>query len=325
VTRRAARHETGRTAGPRRDPVGESGFTLIEMLAVASFTALLMLFAVNFYIEISRASEVAAEHTGETRRAIAILDRIARDLEGAVLVQKPDELDPLSHPWVFLAEDRGWAEGADHLKFATRSRIPRSSALHESDLEVVSYVLREAEDERFELLRWASPRLPEELDRSFPESEAEGAVLFAESLGSFGVRLLGADGQWKSEWDSSTLIDASELPLAAEISLALLPEDGAEQEEEPELYVRRVLLPVRPLDLAALLEGADGATSEEEDEDAEEDEDCVTVEECRAQNSSAFEAAAAAIPGLGEEINSARDDCFSTSPFASIPGVQGCE
>jgi type II secretion system protein J len=322
---RMRHHDRGRTLRPRRDPTQQGGFTLIEMLAVASFTALLMLFAVNFYIEISRASETAAEHTGETRRAIAILDRIARDLEGAVLVRKPDELDPLSHPWVFLAEDRGWGEGADHLKFATRGRIPRSTALQESDLEVVAYVLREAEDERFELLRWASPRLPDELDRSFPESEEEGAARFAESLGSFGVRLLDAEGEWKSEWDSSTLIDASELPLAAEISLALLPEEVADQEEEPELYVRRVLLPVRPLDLAALLEGAVGATGEEDDEESDEDEDCVTVDECIAQNRPAFQALIATRPDLEPVIESIRDQCFSNYTSVFTMSLQGCE
>ncbi len=197
---------------------------MIELLAVVGFTAVLMLFAVNFYIEITRASEAATARTRDSRRAIALLDRIARDLEAAVLVRKPDEVDPLYHPWVFLAEDRGGDEGAEHLKFTTRSRVLRSTAHHESDLEVVSYALREGDDGGLELLRWSSPRLPEELDRTFPESEADGAVLFAEGLASFGVRFMDEEGQWNSEWDSSTLVDSSELPLAAEISVAILPE-----------------------------------------------------------------------------------------------------
>lgn len=325
MMRRTAWRSIAPEARSPHNPSGNGGFTLIEMLAVTSFTALLMLFAVNFYIEISRASESATTYTRDTRRAITMLDRIARDLEAAVLVRKPDELDPLSHPWVFLAEDRGWGDGADHLKFATRSRIPRSTALHESDLELVSYVLREGEDDRLELLRWASPRLPDELDRSFPQTEAEGAVRFAEDLGEFGVRFLDAAGEWKSEWDSSTLIDASELPLVAEISVALRPEDDTEPAEEPEVYVRRVLIPVRPLDLVAMLDAAGAAASAEEDEEEEEDEDCITVDECIAQNRAAFDALIAARPDLTPVIESIRDQCFSSYTSVFTMSLQGCE
>ena len=68
---------TGRTeksrpaASPRsrcRRPC-QPGFTLIEMLAVVGFTSVLMLFAVNFYLEITRAREAATEQTRDCRRA----------------------------------------------------------------------------------------------------------------------------------------------------------------------------------------------------------------------------------------------------------------
>lgn len=298
-----------RRAAPPRPPGSpgpaphRTGFTLIEMLAVVGFTAVLMLFAADFYLEITRASETATERTRASRRAAAVLDRIARDLEATVLVKKPAEVDPLFHPWVFLAEDRDGAEGAEHLKFTTRSRIPRSTALHESDHEVVAYVLREGDAGRLELLRWSSPRLPEELDRSFPASEVEGALLFADDLVSFGVRFLDESSEWKSEWDSSTLIDSSELPLAAEISVAVLPESDPIEGEEPEVHARRVLLPVRPLDLQALLDAGE----------REEQAGCTTgptVREC-VEGNEAFEILFEAQPELRAVLEEFGDECFS--------------
>lgn len=323
---------TPRNAEPRaalpsllaRREAAESGFTLIELLAVVGFTAVLMLFAVNFYLEITRASEAATARTRDSRRAIALLDRIARDLEAAVLVRKPAEVDPLYHPWVFLAEDRGGDEGAERLKFTTRSRVLRSTAHHESDLEVVSYALREGEEAGFELLRWSSPRLPEELDRTFPESEADGAVLFAEGLASFGVRFMDESGQWNSDWDSSTLVDSSELPLAAEISVAILPASDSLAEREPEVYLRRVLMPVRPLDLEEILASQSGSdTDGSEDQDGG---DAMTVGECRNRNAQQFADFEAANPDLAPAVDSLLDLPFSDYAdfFAGI-GLEGCE
>jgi hypothetical protein len=68
-------------------------------------------------------------------------------------------------------------------------------------------------------------------------------------------------------WDSSQLIESSELPIAVEIEVAMATDDGS----EPVPYRRRVLLPVRPLDLVALLDPQ--ADDEANDEAAGEDED----------------------------------------------------
>ena len=291
-----------------RGRMNERGFSLIELLAVVALIAGLMIFAVNFYLDITRASAAATQHTRESRRAIALLDRIARDLEATVLVSKPEELDPLYHPWVFVAEDRvggAGAEGADHLRFITRSRVLRSSAVHESDFEVVSYALRGADDRGTELLRWSSPRLPEELDRSFPAADGEGAALFADELASFGVKFLDDEGDWRSEWDSSTLVDSSELPVAAEISVAILPPSDAIGEEEPDVYRRQVLLPVRPLAPEALL-----AAEEPEDGEGGGCSTGPTVREC-IEGSPAF----AALPDGSDLLAAAEefaDECFSS-------------
>jgi hypothetical protein len=217
------------------------------------------------------------EHTRGIRRATAILDRIARDFESTVLVAKEPEMDPLDHPWIFLGESRRSDVGADHLKFVTRGHQPRRTAAHESDLEVVAYSLRHGEEGDFELLRWSSPRLPESLDREIPNDESQGAVLLAGDVASFGVQFIDELGGQTSSWDSSQLTESSELPLAVEIEVALFDPEG-DPDAEPQPYSRRVVLPVRPLEMQELLDpnslvsGGEGSEADEEGEEGEEGE-----------------------------------------------------
>lgn len=279
-----------RARAPRR-----SGFTLLEMLAVVLLTGIVLTVAIDFYLDLSRASQAAVERTRNARRAAVLLDRVARDLEAVVLVRKPDATDPLDHPWLFLAEDDGDA-GAQRLKFMSRGRRPRSPQAQESDLETVAWTLEPGSDDDFELRRWSSPQLPDGLDRAFPPIEESYAV--ADGIASFGVRLLADDGEWVGRWDSSLLVDSGELPLAAEVSVTLFADRETDELDGP--YVRRVLIPMRPLDLEAQLEtgsaGDDGSDLEGEDEDGDgipddEEEDggeeqagCVTVAQCLAQH-----------------------------------------
>jgi len=257
-----------------RQSAFRAGFSLIEMLAVVLLTSIVIGVALNHYVNLSRASQRATEHTRGIRRATAILDRIARDLESTVLVAKEPEVDPLDHPWIFLGESRRSDAGADHLKFVTRGHQPRSSAAHESDLEVVAYSLRKGEDDDFELLRWSSPQLPESLDREIPNDESEGAVLLAGGVASFGVRFIDEAGEETSSWDSSQMVESGELPLAVDIELALRDPEG-DPDAEPQPYKRRVILPVRPLDMQELLDpnslvsGGEGSEADREAEEGE--------------------------------------------------------
>jgi len=262
-----------------------AGFTLLEVLGVVLLTALVFTAAVNFYRDLSRKSTHAVELTRDVRFASAILDRVARDLEGTVLVTKPEAKDPLEHPWLFLAEARDEALGADHIKFMTRSHVPRTGSQHESDFEVVAYVLHRDKEGELQLLRWSSPQLPDGLDRSFPGDPAEGALVLARGVERFGVRFLTEKGEWKSTWDSSGVADSSKLPLAAEISIALVdeqpPENRANEPAAP--YVRRVLMPLRPLDLEKMLhpEKQDQAKDSNKDDSGN---GGMTVSQCLALN-----------------------------------------
>lgn len=338
---------------PRR----HAGFTLLEMLAVVALTTLVLTVAISFFIDLSRASSEASERTRAARRATALLDRLARDLEGSTLVKKPKETDPLEHPWIFLAESSGAGRGADRLKFMTRTGPQRTSTEHESDLSVVAYAARPAADGGIEVLRWSAPRLPEGLDREIPLDEESGARVLASGIASFGVRLLDEKGVWNDVWDSSQITDSSELPLAAEIEVSMLPPAGATASPaaaagaaaEPAALgplVRRVLIPMRPIDLEALLHpdeaeaSAAGAAKQEGEKSGEEeassetpeqqaraeedrDEPCMTVSQCVAIN-----------PGILKQYPQAQGilsaiggQCFR-DVAASLPpglGLVGCQ
>jgi len=340
----AALPRAQRAAGERRRTRLERsrlrlGFSLIEMLAVMLLVSIVFFAAANFYRQLSSASARAADLTRSARRAVSLLDRVARDLESTLLVKKPDGTDALDHPWLFLGESEPGGNGAERLKFVTRSPNPRSSEGSESDLAVVSWLLLRDEDGDLTLRRGSVPRLPESLDRDFPP--AEETFLVARGLSSFGVRFMNQDGEWKSAWDSSQLADADDLPIAAEIEVGILPPDAAATQDgvapEAELYTRRVLLPVRPLDMKALVTGeesqekaakdedGDGVPDEPEEGEEEEAQACVTVRQCLARNPQAAEAAASF--GLSEVLESIGDQCFSTVAGSLPPGltVQGCE
>ncbi|MGH7338099.1 MAG: type II secretion system protein GspJ, partial [Myxococcota bacterium] len=265
----------------RRRANARSGFTLFEVLGVVLVTALLLGAAISFFLNLTRQAARATESTREVRRAAALVDRIAADLEHTLLVKKPADADPLSRPWLFVAESRyalpGAQRGSDQLKFIRRD-LPRSSDGPASDLAMVAYTLERSEDDsNFELRRWSTPELPESLDREFPRSDDPDSLLVADDLSYFALRFLDETGEWKDRWDSTQLVDSSELPIAVEIEVALAASAESPSDADPELdvepihYARAVELPLRPIDLAALLDPEDeqGAAAEDEEGDAE--------------------------------------------------------
>jgi type II secretory pathway component PulJ len=259
----------------RRAPL-RGGFTLFEVVGVILVTAFVVGAATNYYIDLSRASSRAASNTRDIRHATAILDRIARDFESTLLIVKPPETDPLAHPWLFVAEARYGESGADHIKFITRNFQPRRSEEHESDLTVVAYTVRAGEeDDTLEVFRWTDPRLPDGLDRTFPSEDDEAAVLLAEGLADFGVRFTDEAGEEKDTWDSTTLVESSSLPAWVEITVAMADRNTTGEDlDDVVRYSRRVRLPVRPIDLEAMLRpNRPGVEGEGDEEEGEEDED----------------------------------------------------
>lgn len=245
-----------------------AGFTLLEMMAVVALIGVVFFVALRFYTDLGNATTRASDHTRGIRRASAILDRVARDIEGAYLLVKPPDLDPVAFPWIFFGQVRLGGDTAEQLKFITRNHDPTRTDGSESNLATVAYFTETADDDSVSVYRWSWPRLPEGLDKSFPRSDDEGSYLLADGLRSFGFSFLGEDQEIVREWDSSTLLESSALPLAVDIELSLMP-DGDEDAEEPPVYRRRVVIPVRPIDLAALEDPNHVQTGSEGEEDSE--------------------------------------------------------
>ncbi len=294
-----------------------TGFTLIEVLAVILLMGLVLGVALDFYVDLSNASTRASEGTRGIRRATAILDRVAADLERSVLVRKPAETDPLAHPWIFLGEARGSEVGADRVKFVARRAASRRDTGPVSDFEMVSYVLYPSEDgDRFELHRWSSPSLPEGLDREFPSMEDPASLLLAEDIVEFGLQFVDQSGEIKSSWDSSQLLESGELPSAVEIRVALAPPQHS-PDAEPVVYQRLVLLPLPPIDLEELLDPATyasgGGAAGEEGEDGD-----LTLADCvdlGMLSANAEGALTGLSPEVLAEIDRLRENA-DTTPFA---------
>jgi len=301
-----------------------AAFTLIEMLAVLFLTSIVMGVALNFFVDLSDQSARATETTRDVRRATSLLDRVAHDFERTILVSKPDETDPLAHPWVFLAESRLVDGGADRVKFVTRRSPEGRFDAPRSDIAVITYALQPRQGgDGFDLVRSSGP-LPEQLDREFPLDGDEGLVPLAERIDHFRLRFLGEDGEWVDEWDSSQLLDSSELPVAVEIDVALaedLPgDDSLATVEEPQSFKRRVLLPLRPFDLAALFDPTAGGVEGDEDGDGEADDPSGgrTVAECL--NVDALPSGSGKLGGLSGIAGMTRQqlEALGEAPFADI-------
>jgi hypothetical protein len=284
---------------------------LIEVVAAIFLTSIVLAVAIGFFVNLSRSTEAATNRTREGRYALAALDRIARDFEGAYLLVAPEGEDSFYHAWQFLAESNIDPDGADRVKFVTRNHRPRNPRDHGSDLAVVTYLLREGEEEPgYELVRAVEPGLPEAFDREFRRDDDELFMVVADRIDRFAMRFLnlespGAD--WQASWDTSRLEEASMLPGAVEIQLSYigLYEDETERdrdnfgdsfddsfadESSEGSWVRHVVLPMRAIDLDAMLAevedqaqgGADdGEDDVDEDEDGDSEEgDARTVGDC---------------------------------------------
>jgi len=293
-------------------PRKREGFTLLEVMAVVALIGFVFFVALNFYTDLARASARASDHTRGVRRASAILDRVARDIEGAFLLVKPPEMDPFAFPWIFLGETRLGGDASERLKFITRNHNPTRTDSPETNLATVAYMVESRPDDSVALYRWTSPHLPESLDKNFPREDDDGSFLLAEGLQNFGFIFLGEEGEPRSEWDSSTILESSSLPLAVEIRLSLMA-DQRSDEEEPRVYRRKVLIPVRPLDLVALADPNNPIFGTGEDKDSEKEDD----KDDKGDKSDK--------PGRTGESKLTNADCFpDTLPASTTGWAQTC-
>jgi len=250
------------------------GFTLIETLAAVLITSLIVTFALGAYVQIAETAEEATQRLRDDLHATTILDRLTEDLQSTVLVVKPDETDPLSHPWYFVSESREAFSGSDAIRFIgrrSRSYLPDE---HSSDFAQIAYQVTTDEDGLQTLYRWTSVGLPQAYEPVFPLIDDDRSFVLGEGLSGFTLRFLDAEGEWVEAWDSTQLTQSSTLPVSIEISFDMGPPEGDEGFDEPR-YVRRVVLPMQPIDVDGMITAAVdqlqglAAAGDEDDEDGE--------------------------------------------------------
>lgn len=252
------------------------GFTLIEIVGAFFLMVMILGFITGMFIENGRQRDTARELMRERLSAIAALDLIAADLEGAIMVVPGGDEAQRDNPWIFLADESGEV-GARRLRFTTQNG-PQTLAEHGSSRVEVAYFLEvdadspaaDEDQEEIVLWRWRSQRPPAEASSRFPDSTTPGAVRIAEGISDFGVEFVDGNGDQVQDWDSSVLPADLTLPEQATVSLTLLrkprlgesPDGASRIPGHP--HVRRIVLPMRPIDVQALI-----ALATDEETDAE--------------------------------------------------------
>ena len=258
-----------------------AGFTLIEIVGAFFMMVVILVFITGFFVENGRQRKAATELMRELLSTSAALGLLAADLESAVLLSPPEGQDPSNHPWQFLADDGGDL-GARSIRFVTQNASTMNAGENSMSWVEVAYFLEEDEAQEVTLWRWQSVRPPAEPPRGFPDSSDEGSARVAVGVSRFGVRLLDSEGDWVDDWDSTFRPPNQMLPEAAEINLELFREarrgEIADDGQSDRIMIagstqmRHVSLVMQPLDVAALIELANGLGGA--------DADCFTIGQC---------------------------------------------
>ncbi len=285
------------------------GFTLLEVLVAVFIMSLVISFAFQAYQGIAGAYARVSEVTSRDRAARILLDRIERELVGAVMIEREEGSDPLLHPYLFFAQPllQDQEDGFE-LRFVTQTPL-RSPGSPPAALALVTYGTAPSQaGGGLALLRQEEP-LPAELEKLVDWS---GAQVVADNISSFRLGFAGGDVQVEEGWDSTSVAQLDQLPSSVDVSVTLWESDEVGDPWPGTEFTRTVDLPVRPFRLAP--EGADDASAQA---------DCgagMTVAVCFAKFANEISSAS---PSLSAAINDAHaqveDPCWSQpQPSAAL-------
>lgn len=269
----------------------ESGFTLLEVLAAVVIMSLILTFAFQAYQGISNAYTRVSQGASRDRAADIVLDRLERELVGAVLVQREEGADPLLHPYFFFAAPRMYSDTeGDELRFVTQTPL-RSPGGSTTGPALVTYGTAPSQSGPGLALVRQQEKLPAELAKDVVWTEPQ---IMVDNVAEFIVRYTGEDGQPAENWDSTGVEKLDQLPLSLVLAISLY-EEGPDGEMTPgPEQTRAVSLPVRPFRLSP---------EQGKDRDKADCGDGVSVGECMA----AFqEQIAQASPALASAISDAQ-------------------
>jgi type II secretion system protein J len=226
-----------RTPSPR-----DQGFTLLEILVAVFILAMVMTLAYGVFDWIRKASARITEGRPRDRAVRVVLDRIERELSGAILLRRREGVDPLAHPWVFYAEDRVIEDQeADRVRFITQTPLRGAGEMSGRGVRIVSYGMELGENGLPTLLR-SEEEMTDQLEKRIDLSEAQ---VVAEDVAAFSLRYVG-EGGVRDEWDSTSVETDNLLPLSVEVMVQLW-QTNAQGDLEPGTPVTRMMeIPTRP-------------------------------------------------------------------------------
>lgn len=279
-----------------------NGFTMIEVMGAILLTSIVISIAVAFQINLGSATEHARERLRSQRQAVALLDRMTRDIAGAYFIApRVVEGTASETPWIFLTVQDFLDEGlepdsSNAIKFMTRNYSPQALDGHSSDLASVAYYVEAQEDRPgYQLMRWRSTHMPQGYDPSFPERDDPDADIMGEDIASFKITVINQTGTEDPVWSSIRKGGRLALPIGVKLELSMLTEaeitegkidedldpedtesdiDEGDHADERKKFAKTVMLPLRPLDWTFLEEIASTAdTPEDPDNDGSEDDE----------------------------------------------------
>ncbi len=279
------------------------------MLISIAVTALIVMTAVQAYRSITSAQERQSGDVDRERSAMVLLDRLERELSGALLIKQPEDADPATQTYLFYGVDVMTPSGdSDAIRFVTLSpaRAPGAAALVPP--RMITYAALPNEDFGFALVRQEEPR-PAALAKEI--SVAEGQVVL-DDLAEFKLTyVLEETGEELPVWDSSDVGLRDSLPGAVNASVTLFDVDENGEIVPGTPHERTIALPIRPIDLEELRAAAAGAG---------EGAKCLTGAECAAKFGALLEGATPEQRSrLDAELQANAQVCFEpASPLAEV-------
>jgi prepilin-type N-terminal cleavage/methylation domain-containing protein len=224
------------------------GFTLLEVLVAVFIMSLVLTFAFQAYRGIAGAYARVAEDGSRDRSARVLVDRIERELTGAVMIQREEGSDPLLHPYFFFAQPRATEDSSGfELRFVTQTPL-RSPGSPPAALALVTYgVVPSDTGPGFTLLRQEEPvphELVKQVEWTHPQVMVENVSAFTLGFGSEAAIAGGG-------WDSTSVEQLDQLPDSVDVGVSLweVGPDGEAWPGDPQ--ARTVDLPVRPFRLSS--------------------------------------------------------------------------
>lgn len=236
------RHSRDPALVNRGDSVGNSGFTLLEILIAISIFAVLatMIYgAFNAVVSKNNAIKGGMEvfEMGKT-----CLSRISKDLSGVYVTRYPEyeppDFDDPADAYGFYAENRfiGSTDFSE-LRFASTAHLPLGDETKSGLARIRYYVTESSASETGYVLRRADTPFPYDIEKAAFE-ETENDPVLCEDVASFTLTFYDAKGDAYETWDSDAESKQYATPRAVKIELGLKTEKGAHE------FSTRVALPV---------------------------------------------------------------------------------